>query len=94
MSTPIAMTASKGWLGIVTVVGPGVPAREAGLPDVRDGVEPPKLRPRRSPAVEPAWTCEPAMTLRTRSDKFRACRVKTPTLNKLMVIQSSPGQIG
>lgn len=63
IKTPMAMTASKGWFGMVTVVGPGVPAREVGLPDVREGVEPPKLRPRRSPAVEPAWTWEPAMIL-------------------------------
>ena len=61
----MAITASKGWFGRVTVVGigPGVPAREVGLPDVSEGVEPPKFRPRRSLAVEPIWTWEPAMTL-------------------------------
>ena len=63
----MAITASNGWFGraIVVGVGPGVPAREIGLPDVSEGVEPPKLRPRRSPAVEPTWTWEPAMTLFT-----------------------------
>lgn len=58
MSTPIAITASNGWLGIVSVVGAGVLEREE-REAVGDMVRP----PRRSVAVAPAWTCEPAITL-------------------------------
>lgn len=53
----MAMTASKGSLGIVTTpAGAGVPAREAGL---GEKVKP----PRRSVTLEPACIWEAAMTL-------------------------------
>lgn len=38
-----------------------MPEREEGL--LREGDDIPKFRPRRSAALEPAWTCDPAMTL-------------------------------
>lgn len=38
-----------------------MPEREEGL--LREGDDMPKFQPRRSPALEPVWTCEPAMTL-------------------------------
>lgn len=65
ISTPMAITASKGWLDDPTVEcgSPGVPEREAGLVVLSEGNEPPKLSPRRSPALEPPCTCDPAMTL-------------------------------
>lgn len=56
MRTPMAMTASNGWWGIEAATGAGVADREFGLSEVRP--------PRRSVAVAPAWTWEPAMTLR------------------------------
>ena len=61
MRTPMAMTTSKGWLGMPAVTGAGVDAREEGRGDEIDA---PKVRPpSRSVAVAPAWTCEPAITL-------------------------------
>lgn len=57
MSTPIAITASKGRLGIETFVGcegAGVPERDGDL--LSEGDDMPKFRPRRSPALEPVWT--------------------------------------
>ncbi|OBZ65766.1 hypothetical protein A0H81_14336 [Grifola frondosa] len=68
MSTPIAMTASNGSLGIDTATGAGVEEREP-----KEGVDVPKLNPpRRSVAVAPAWTWEPAITLQTRKGQFEA----------------------
>ena len=61
MRTPMAITASKGWLGMPAVTGAGVEAREVGRGEEMDA---PKVKPpSRSVAVAPAWTCEPAITL-------------------------------
>lgn len=60
----MAMTASKGWWGMLRMVGAGVDAREPGLGDMREGVDEPRLSPpSKSVAVAPAWTWEPAITL-------------------------------
>lgn len=57
MSTPIAITASNGWLGMLATAGAGVEARDAGLGTENVGVDVPKLKPpRRSVAVAPACT--------------------------------------
>jgi len=69
IKTPIAITASKGWDGIVvTTTGGGfVVAVEAEVGAgvvVREGKGELKLSPpRRSVAVAPAWTLEPVITL-------------------------------
>ena len=64
MSTPIAITASNGWLGVVNVIGAGVLEREGKRPaDWMDGVEEPSP-PNKSVAVAPACTCPAWMTLR------------------------------
>lgn len=43
-----------------------MPEREEGL--LREGDDIPKFRPRRSAALDPAWTWDPAMTLCIRLD--------------------------
>jgi hypothetical protein len=66
ISTPIAITASKGWEGMVaTTAGGGFAVEDAGAGVVvREGKGELKLRPpRRSVAVAPAWTREPVITL-------------------------------
>ncbi len=64
MSTPIAMTASNGELGMGTDVGAGVLERDVGLKLANGLDEPPNPRPpRRSVAVAPAWTCAAEITL-------------------------------
>lgn len=61
MSTPMAMTASKGWLGIVADSGAGVFVREGNFPvDGMVGVDVPSP-PNKSVAVAPACIC-PAWT--------------------------------
>lgn len=65
------MTASNGWLGMLTRVawGAGVDERDAGR---KVGVDVPKLKPpRRSVAVAPACTWEPVMTLDDPSASYR-----------------------
>lgn len=62
----MAITASKGWEGIVvTTVGWRLVVVEAGAGVVvREGKGEPKVSPpRRSVAVAPAWTREPIITL-------------------------------
>ena len=63
MSTPIGIIASNGWLGMLAMdaCGAGVDERDCGR---RVGVDVPKVKPpRRSVAVAPACTCEPAIIL-------------------------------
>ena len=63
----MAMTASKGWEGIVLTTADGglVAVVEVGAGVVvREGKGEPKVSPpRRSVAVAPAWTREPVITL-------------------------------
>jgi len=63
----MAITASKGWEGIVvTTAGGGLVAvvEEGAGVAVREGKGEPKVSPpRRSVAVAPAWTREPVITL-------------------------------
>lgn len=61
MRTPMAITASNGWLDMPAVTGAGVAAREDGRGEEMDT---PKLSPpSRSVADAPAWIWEPAITL-------------------------------
>lgn len=61
MSTPMAITASNGWLGMGAVIGAGVPERELTPPFeiAGENVKP----PRRSVAVAPASTFPALITL-------------------------------
>lgn len=78
MRTPIAMTASKGWEGMVATLGAGVEGRLS--PRERREFAPPM----RSVAVVLAWICEAEITLDVGVNEGKVNNVDKACINGIM----------
>ena len=89
----MAITASKGWEGIVvTTAGGGfvvvVEAEVGAGVAVREGRGEPKVSPpRRSVAVAPAWTREPSIILSKRKSRYYLA----PAVNDVTYLETAIG---